>query len=545
MLWQNISLQFQTQLNSLVPLPETLFPCVHNAGNALQYMPHRYREFSLPGLVEVRLHNQILSIDEQLQLGVRRLAVDVHNVDHIGLVLCHANYETQQACEQVRKANLDCETLFGFPDFGLHTGCTSESLLFSEFLEIVNDNVGNELVIFDIESSMNTSASSLIDTFPPSLLDAIFTPLDRETWLANNATNSASWDNAVAREDLVKFPTSSEIVGMGRHIVMANRDFSNDAVGSAWFHSEISAPRYPFSTAIYFTSVADYMSGTSDTCGIMVNDQFYDMPVWFTHFTESDLEVSVNIPGLTPVSEIGSVINGDITASVARAMLRCGYTPCVDSFTATSAAWFVWTWAPSQFPIEGRCLAAGLMPPPPSQETTGEGSQTVDEEPDMFRWSSVECDTPRRFACQSTTDRLAWVVGDVAVVGVPLRPFSQFSALNLELNSTVMRLSGSEEGLVCPDGFEPGLPHSPREQIGLERAVRVWATTFGDAGVWLRPSEDVLGMLDDVVKRGGVAGDGDDGAFLSCAPPSAALSGSLLLIAVLCIVPFGCLLAVV
>lgn len=158
--WLHRALALQSQLDLDVPLAQALLPHTHNSANSTAYAP------SVSSLDA----NQVLSLTDQLRLGIRAIEIDVHWVPHPSgdpaaggraVVQCHG--------EPVAT-----------PAGVLHAGCSVDTLLV-DLLEEVDawvhaDGNEDEVVLLYLENALDDDPvghAAAVDAIESTLGDAL------------------------------------------------------------------------------------------------------------------------------------------------------------------------------------------------------------------------------------------------------------------------------------------------------------------------------------------------------------------------------------
>jgi len=131
------------------------------------------------------MHNQVLSLAQQLAIGVRRIELDVHWVFD-SLRVCRGNEQVYAMCVAASlysRVPDVCARVFGINLLGEHTGCRTSDPELSETLAVVRHALdgfaSDEVLIVKVLDATEGRASALDDVLIATFGAQIFTPADK------------------------------------------------------------------------------------------------------------------------------------------------------------------------------------------------------------------------------------------------------------------------------------------------------------------------------------------------------------------------------
>mmetsp|Transcript_8051 Transcript_8051/g.25247 ORF Transcript_8051/g.25247 Transcript_8051/m.25247 type:complete len:523 (+) Transcript_8051:2-1570(+) len=379
--WQAGAIRTQRELQMNLPLNEVFMLGTHNS--AITYanglgMEDRF----LTNLVRllwphsmVRTANQLLSLTDQLNMGVRQLELDIHY--HNGDIrLCHAGGVHLAVLNKLVKElsailgvpiDWDSETLgcFGVPDElpGPHEWHMPQALVeIRTWLERA-ENADEVLVIMldDQEDLLEWHELHLVVQYIDQIWgDMVFTPADKQAGYPEPDPNQPNW------------PTPRQMLAAGKRLVVTSCTDYGSHMSSYIFYKYNGVAQWDESGP---SAVAPYPScsfnGGRSTATPFITRVLADS-TWYGPFKPAD-ELEVN-------------------ATVLAGLTKCDVRyPCMDQATPAIAEGSIWTWAPGEPRDVGNCTLLS---------------------PDSGRWHASPCvGVNAGMACANATDPHQWVVG--------------------------------------------------------------------------------------------------------------------------------------
>lgn len=348
--WVARALDLQRELDLDVPLTESLIPHTHNSGNSTAYDPS----------VTINDANQVVSVTDQLRLGIRGIELDLHWTPNPAgdpaqgfraVVQCHG----QSAATPVGS---------------VHPGCSVDRTFDAHLAELAawfdRPEADGELVLLYLENQLDgdeAAHASAVESLERHLGDLLHRPV----------AGGGCQDLPVTR-------TKREILATGARVLLTGNCGPggwDDLVfqrGAAWDESGSST---------------DYLAGS--TCD--AEREAGDYATTFVRRYEDSTFVSLMANG-------GSYISPAVAAD----MVRCGVNlPGFDQLHPGDARLgaLVWSWRPDADPDDpgASCAAQG----------------------DDGRFGALPCGSVLPVACRTvagqwvpSTQRVAWADGDLA-----------------------------------------------------------------------------------------------------------------------------------
>ena len=349
--WVARALDLQRELDLDVPLTASLILHTHNSGNAAAYDPS----------VTINDANQLLSVTDQLRLGIRGIELDLHWTPH-----------PAGDPEQGFRAVVQCHGQSADTPVGsVHPGCSVDRTLDAHLAELAGwlarPEAEGELVVLYLENQLDGSGAahaSAVESLERHLGPLLLRP-----------------DRGAGCQDLPVTRTKREILATGAQVLLTGNCGPagwTDLVfqrGPAWDEGG---------------SVTDYLAGT--TCEAERADRGYAHS-FIRRFEDSTF--------------LSLVVNGGshISPEVAAAMVRCGVNlPGLDQVHPDDERLpaLVWSWR------------AGADPDDPAAACAAQG--------DDGRFGAMPCDTVLPVACRTadgggwapSSRRVSWADGDRA-----------------------------------------------------------------------------------------------------------------------------------
>jgi hypothetical protein len=351
--WTHRALTLQSALDDEVPLTDAMILHTHNSANSAAYDPS----------VTSNDANQVLSVRDQLRMGIRGIELDVHWAPHPQGDPAHGFRAPVQCHGQSEPT----------PAGNVHAGCSVDQLLVDRLAELRD-------WLLDPEQSEH--ADELVLLYLENVLDG-----DAAAHAAAVAAIEATLGGLVHRptagdgcQDLPVHLSESEILASGARVLITGNCGPggwNDVVfqrGPAWDESGSST---------------DYLAGSDCDTERAAND--YDNR--FIRRWEDSTFLSLMVNG-----------GSHISPAVAAAMARCGVNlPGLDQLHPADDRMpaFVWSWREDQ---------------PSDVAAAGCAAQGADA-----RFTALDCAQRLPVACRTadggwavTTDPVAWADGDQA-----------------------------------------------------------------------------------------------------------------------------------
>jgi len=348
--WVARALDLQRELDLDVPLLEALIPHTHNSGNSTAYDPS----------LTINDANQVVSVTDQLRLGIRGIELDLHWTPHPAgdpaegfraVVQCHGQSEQT-------------------PAGSVHPGCSVDRTFDAHLAELAawfdRPEADGELVVLYLENQLDGA-----DAAHASAVESLERHLGH---LLHRPTAGAGC------QDLPVTRTKRELLADGAQVLLTGNCGPagwTDLVfqrGPAWDEGG---------------SVTDYLAGT--TCEAEREARDYENT--FVRRFEDSTFLSLMVNG-------GSYISPEVAAS----MVRCGVNfPGLDQVHPGDERMpaLVWSWRADADPDDPAAACA---------------AQGVDG-----RFGSLPCDSVLPVACRTadgswipSTQRVAWADGDAA-----------------------------------------------------------------------------------------------------------------------------------
>ncbi len=298
------ALRLQRRLQyDTVPLSRALLPATHNSYNFNTSLP-----------------NQVHSITEQLEMGIRRLYLDVHALPGEKVIrVCHGHADFLDTCQQIGWSTCRLRNL------GQHTGCRYDAPTMQATLRDIRNFLEkpvnqHEVLIINLEDAAIDRIQQVEEALD-ELGDMLFTPQHLREYTSAHPRHP--------------WPTAAQLVKQGRRVVLENSRYQYpDSSGNSRAFAVLEHPPWPNNWVRYFNS----------TCTAKRS---------FTLYYADELVV----PSPLGVLYNGTAITGAMTPSTVQQLVRCGYTPSFDRVTADRLADTVWSWD-LRFPIhEHTCTA--------------------------------------------------------------------------------------------------------------------------------------------------------------------------------------------
>lgn len=351
--WVARALDLQRELDLDVPLTESLIPHTHNSGNSAAYDPS----------VTINDANQVVSVTDQLRMGIRGIELDLHWTPHPAgdpdegfraVVQCHGQSEQT-------------------PAGSVHPGCSVDRTFDAHLAELAawfdRPDAEGELVVLYLENQLDGSAAahaSAVESLERHLGDLLHRP-----------------DPGAGCQDLPVTRTKRELLADGAQVLLTGNCGPagwTDLVfqrGGAWDESGSST---------------DYLAGS--TCDAERETGGYATS--FVRRYEDSTFLSLMVNG-----------GSHISPEVAAAMVRCGVNlPGLDQIHPGDERLpaLVWSWR------------ADADPDDPAAACAAQG--------DDGRFGALPCDTVLPVACRTldggwapSTRPAPWAGSDLACQG--------------------------------------------------------------------------------------------------------------------------------
>ena len=471
------ALRLQAALSTDTPVSDIVLCGAHRPFNTRSFYPEALLKLlpslnSSSGLCRfgrcvrgfIDIHSQTLDVTRLLELGVRRLSIDVHYIPDLGLKVCRGDPYFHAGClelqRQVREAvgfNLDvCGSLLGVEDLGnTSTGCTKSSAGYEVAMEAISKWARNPANKFDflvvdlidhvtdaVKTGGGSSAHDMARKNASSTLQRVLVEKFSKRNLLFTPGHLKRFQSRPGMSG--RWPTPRQLrklFGSGKVIFLA--DTSSKFVGER-VHAR---PSVESSAAAHLNAAKKF---NSTKCSrrpfATVHESLKQMKLE---------EVSSTGAFKARVSnENGRVDVGAITPQLSRSAMQCGRSPTLELVTPSKIlSTCVWTWA-SGNRAPGRSSKACIL------FDVNQGT-----------WMSKATCKPSalRKACRSNSDSMSW------------------------------RLS--KEGKECPSAFKFSLPSTPQESAALRLAARNSKVT----GVLLPPVESVTEAASSKSSHGGLS----------------------------------------
>jgi len=219
--WLGEALQCQQYLQKDLPFSLATVAQTHNS-------------FNNPTKGYTLAPNQRRTITEQLDLGVRSIELDIHNIPALNpsVRVCHGSQSTYDSC---RNKGFTFCNLVGIQDYGASTGCQSTALTVPETFSEISTWVrasSNQFVIvwFELEGIIDPAfINNAISTAFPSGSAKVFTPQDLS--------------------DAGSYPTYEQLASNDFKIMFISE--GND-FGGTWVHDISQWPGFPHKKIKFF-----------------------------------------------------------------------------------------------------------------------------------------------------------------------------------------------------------------------------------------------------------------------------------------------------
>eukprot|EP00118_Oscarella_pearsei_P000781 m.5785 g.5785 ORF g.5785 m.5785 type:complete len:562 (+) comp14109_c0_seq1:124-1809(+) len=471
--WQRLAIRSQSYLTRHNSVASNLYCGTYNSAISLHYSSLRMeaifgnddtgmskrnycpREgqqgkcFSATG--SFTLFDQVKSIEEQLSDGVRRFNFPLVRVGVLTpeLRVCKP---VPDICRTLKSElnlmdlydyswDVDiCDEFLGLKDYEEYTGCTEDSLTWTDMLKKIKDFLsrsvnGREIVILEVDTTVmeqrfGCSAQPIVeDPIRDILGDLVFTPADLNTFTAKNSQDEFAFT--------VDWPSSTYLQGRGRQVIlMAPCKYSGN-----WFHHSKDFRKFDETTSA--------QKFVSQRCGTTTSSGFVAaLSKLFTGIYEDRTNFEIDIVGDDGTTQ-GAVYlaNGQSTGGIldrqeVSSVVDCGYSPLFSRMKANRVSECVWTWARGNSSLcgDGLCTAFKII--------TGRGSVR------SYEWVNVDCELSLPTACRNEHISTDWDFG-------PNVAFPKEAGVDLD----------DRNADYCPDFYVYDIPKSPDDASGLVKSM--------------------------------------------------------------------------
>lgn len=183
--WVAWALDQQVRLQRHLPLDELVLPATHNSYNAAGDGYFNERHLIASGQV---IHNQRLSLAQQLNLGVRRITLQVHWVFD-SLRVCLGGGALATACQRAAAStgvSNACERALNVEDTGEHTGCRRTDPTLSATLGVVasflaSDAGAQAVLVVTVEDRTEGGVAQMDAALAAAFGELMYVPADKVT----------------------------------------------------------------------------------------------------------------------------------------------------------------------------------------------------------------------------------------------------------------------------------------------------------------------------------------------------------------------------
>ena len=179
--WVTWALAQQTDFQADVPLDKVVLPATRHSACTI-----RDAYFDSAFLVNSKinvLHRHVLSLSQQLALGIRRFVFQVHMVAGHPRI-CVGGSEVKAMCDTARASTAlpaICEAALGLQDLGADTGCKASDALLHDALQLISSFLKlpghtTDVVVVSLRDKTRSSAATVDEVVASTLGDLVFTP---------------------------------------------------------------------------------------------------------------------------------------------------------------------------------------------------------------------------------------------------------------------------------------------------------------------------------------------------------------------------------